>query len=141
MVTDQLTPDEMAELQKFLSVDSPQTDTKHNVHSFLREVATSKDTTKTGYLLDPELGIPKLPVRTDKELATFSEDVITRKVFADYFRSMSEITTSTSLSRDAKLLELAVINRRQLEDVTKRPRAKGGWFKKKEKEEGGVTNE
>ena len=139
VANDQLTQDELIELQRFLTVDGPQAEAKHNVHSFLREVATSKDTTKTGFLLDPELGSPKLPVRTHKELATFSKDVIQRKVFEDYFKSMSEITTSTSLSREAKLLELAVINRRQLEDVTKRPRAKRGWFKKKEEPEGGVV--
>lgn len=136
-VTEQLTPQEQVELAQFLSAGAPQPEEKHSVHSFLHKVATSKDTTKLGYLRDEELGMPKLPLRTHKELAIFSKEVCGLDVFADYFNKIGEITTSTSLSRDAKLLELAVINRRQLEDVTKRPRAKRGFFKKREEGEGG----
>lgn len=135
-VTEQLTPAEQVELAQYLAA-APMPEEKHSVHSFLHKVATSEDTTKLGYLKDEELGIPKLPVRTHKELAVFCEDVASMDSFKNFFNKMSEITTSTSLSRNAKLLELAVINRRQLEDVTKRPRAKRGFFKKREESEGG----
>lgn len=135
-VTDSLTPAEQVELAQFLS-SAPMPEEKHSVHSFLHKVATSEDTTKLGYLNEEELGMPKLPLRTHKELAIFSKEVCGLNVFADYFNSIGEITTSTSLSKNAKLLELAVINRRQLEDVTKRPRAKRGFFKKRDELEGG----
>ena len=137
MADDELTTAEAIELQRFLS-NTPMPDEKHNVHTFLHKVATSQDTTKLGYLNDEELGMPKLPIRTHKELAVFSKEVCGLTVFSDYFNKISEITTSTSLSRNAKLLELAVINRKQLEDVTKKPRVKRGFFKRRE-EEGGVN--
>lgn len=135
-VTEQLTPAEQVELAQFLSA-APMPEEKHSVHSFLHKVATSEDTTKLGYLRDEELGMPKLPIRTHKELAVFSKEVCALDIFSDYFNKLSEITTSTSLSRDAKLLELAVINRRQLEDVTKKPRTKRGFFRKRDETEGG----
>lgn len=135
-VTDQMTTPEQIELAQFLSA-SPMPEEKHSVHSFLHKVATSPDTTKLGYLKDEELGIPKLPIRTHKELAVFSKTVCNLDEFEKFFSAMSEITTSTSLSRDAKLLELAVVNRRELADVTKRPRTKRGFFKRREESEGG----
>ena len=40
---------------------------------------------------------------------------------------------STSLSKDAKLIELAVMQRREIADVTKRPMKENrGWFKGKQ---------
>ena len=135
-VTDSLTPAEQVELAQFLSA-APMPEEKHSVHSFLYKVATSEYTTKLGYLNEEELGMPKLPLRTHKELAVFSKEVCGLDIFADYFNKIGEITTSTSLSKNAKLLELAVINRRQLEDVTKKPRTKRGFFKKRDESEGG----
>ena len=51
--------------------------------------------------------------------------------WADYFKAKSEILTSTSLSKDAKLLELAVVSRREVADVTPKRQINTGWFKKK----------
>lgn len=136
-MNDQLSNEEMIELQKFLSAEAPSSQEKHTVHSFLHKVATSEDTTKTANLSVEELGMPKLPVRTHKELAVFCKDVADMDYFSGYFDKMSEITNATSLSKEAKLLNLAVITRRQLEDVTRRPRAKRGLFKRKDEEEGG----
>lgn len=129
---DQLTQEEMAELQKFVSSSAPTPDENHNAHKFIHSVSTSKDTTKTGYLQSEEVGTPLLPTRTYKELEVFCNDIGDMPYFADWFRQGSEIVTSTSLSKDAKLLELAVIVKRQLEDVTKQaPKENKGWFKKK----------
>ena len=84
---------------------------KKNLHSFFTDVIKSEDTTKTGYLKDEELGTPKLPVRTYKELSVFSKEVAGQKLFGEYFDSMSEIITSTSLSRDAALAKVFVLKR------------------------------
>jgi hypothetical protein len=142
-VTDNLTPEEAYELQQFLQSQTkglPRDGGVQNVHAFLREVAAAKDTTKTGFLTAEELGTPELPNRTFKELALFCDDIGNMGFFSDYFIKRSEILTSTSLSKEAKLLELAVISRRQLEDVTKpKKKENKGWFKKKDK--GGNVDE
>lgn len=106
------------------------------VHEFLNAVATSDDTTKTGFLSEEELGMPKLPLRTHKELALFCDEIANMKYMADYFNKKAEILTATSLSKNAKLLNLAVLNRRETADVTKsKPKPKKSWFKKKGSED------
>ena len=105
-----------------------------NTHTFLHNVAITDDTTKLGFLKEEELGLPRLPIRTYKELALFCDKVADMPIFNDYFMEMSEIITSTSLSKDAKLLELAVVTRREVADVTKKPRKENkSWFKSKNK--------
>lgn len=135
MSEDELTQDEMIELQKFLSGAGIQSsDEKGNLHNFLNKVIQTKDTTKLGYLNDEELGKPKHPIRTYKELELFCNDIADMEYFANYFKAMSEITTATSLSKEAKLLNLAVIQRREFGDITKKKQKPRGFFAKKEKE-------
>lgn len=135
MTTDiPLTPEEEKELQQFVSGygGTPMPEEKHNVHKFLHDVVTTKDTTKLGFLTEDEVGFPALPQRTLKELALFCKDVANMDYYSDYFKAKSEILTATSLSKEAKLLELAVVTRREVADVTKKERKKNkGWFKKK----------
>ena len=104
---------------------------KQNVHSFLFNVATADDTTKLGNLKEEEVGIPTLSSRTLKELALYCKDIADEKEWADYFEKRSEILTSTSLSKEAKLLELAVVNRREVADVTRQRKVNKGWFGKR----------
>jgi len=106
---------------------------KDNVHSFFSKIIKSTDTTKTGYLNETELGNSKLPVRTYKELALFSKDVYGDESWEDYFNKMSEIQTSTSLSKDGILIRLSVTQKKELADVSpKEKKANKGWFKKKD---------
>jgi|TARA_R100000750_G_C2338747_1_gene93255 hypothetical protein len=109
---------------------------KQSVFAFLNAVATAEDTAKTGYLRDDkdlnEVGIPKLPVRTFHSLAIIADQIMGNQYFKSYFEKEAEIVTKTSLSRNAKLLSLAVLQKREIADVTK----KGGgenksWFKPK----------
>jgi len=105
---------------------------KHNTHTFLNAVATSEDTVKLGYLKEEEVGIPKLSMRTLKELALYCREVGDEDDWADYFDKRAEILTSTSLSKDAKLIELAIVQRREVANVTKQPRkVNKSWFKSK----------
>ena len=110
---------------------------KQNIHTFLTNVIKAPDTTKTGNLTQEELGYPKLPVRTYKELELFSSDVWNQQVgWGDYFKKMSEIQTSTSLSKNAILLTLAATIRKELADMSperKEMKSNSGWFSKKEK--------
>lgn len=127
----QLTPEEKQELSQYL-YGTPVTEEKHSVHTFLHKVATSDDTTKLGYLREEEIGMPRHPIRAYKNFALMSNKIIDNPFFRDYFVSESEIVTSTSLSRNAKLLNLAVIQRRQVEDITPPRKENKSWFKKKE---------
>jgi len=107
-------------------------DSKQNIHSFLTNVIKTGDTTKVGNLTQDELGLPKLPVRTLKELELFCEDIYQDDGWADYFKKLSEIQTSTSLSKDAIVLRLSVTQKKELADVTpKNKKTNKGWFKKK----------
>ena len=128
----QLTEEERMELAKYLSeYGTPISSDKANLHTFLTNVVTAEDTTKLGFLNDDELGLMKHPLRAYKNLALISGKIMDNPFFEEYFAAEAEIVTSTSLSKDAKLLNLAVIQRKQVEDVTKRTKPNKGWFKKK----------
>lgn len=105
---------------------------KSNLHTFFTQVVKSNDTTKTGNVTQDELGMPKLPVRTYKELSLFCKDAEGMETFSEYFKDMSEIITSSSLSKDALLMKLAVTIKKELSDVTPAKKENKGWFKKKE---------
>lgn len=117
---------------KAYNFGAPVPEEKHNVHKFLHDVATSEDTTKVGNLTIEELGMPRLTLRTYKDLALISGKIMNNSFLAEYYNAQAEILTSTSLSKDGKLINLAVLQKRQIEDVTKPRKENGGWFKKKE---------
>lgn len=102
---------------------------QHNMHSFLTNVVASEDTTKTGNLSPEELGTSNLPVRTHKELALFCGSIADDKGWEKYFNAMSEIQTSTSLSKEGFLMKIANTIKKELADVTKRPKKNSGWFR------------
>ena len=81
---------------------------RHTVHTFLDNVAQADDTTKVGNITPEELGAPTLPVRTYKELAVFCKEVAGMEYFKEYFKKMSEVQTSTSLSKEGFLIKAAI---------------------------------
>ena len=126
----QLSEEELAERLAHLVGTTPTAEERQNIHTFLHNVAVAEDTTKTGNLEKEELGMPILPVRTYKELALFCRDVANMSYFSDYFLRKAEIATSTSLSKDVKLLSLAVLQKREVADTTTKPPVQNkGWFK------------
>ena len=127
-MTDEQLADEIAALVG----TAPTGEEKHSVHNFLHNVAIALDTTKVGNLSAEEVGTPKLPQRTYKELALFCSDVANMGYFSQYFLKKAEILTSTSLSKDAKLISLAIMTRKEIADVSEKPRAENrGWFKRR----------
>ena len=108
---------------------------KSNLHSFFTKVIQDTSTTKTGNLSEDELGVPKIPVRSMKELELFSKDIYMDDSWADYFNKMAEIQTSTSLSKEGFLLKLSVTSKKELADVTPKRKKNTGWFKKKQSTE------
>ena len=136
---EEITTEQAEEIIKSLGV-APVPEEKHSVHAFLHKVATSKDTTKLGNLSEEEVGAPKLPLRTYKELALFCTDIADMDYFGKYFDKKGEILTSTSLSKEALLLKLAVMQRREQSNILKAPAENKGWFKRKKKVSEGGTN-
>lgn len=124
-----------AELEKYSSLVGTATipEEKPNVHSFLIKVVETDDTTKLGNLTEEEVGTPKHPLRTEKELELFCNDIADMPYFAGYFRKEAEIMTSTSLSKEALLLNLAVVQRREVRRLKPR-RINKGWFRKRRQE-------
>jgi hypothetical protein len=133
MTDENLTPQEKDALKEYLGFGAQIPEEKYNVHSFLHKVATSDDTTKTGNLTIEELGMPKLNLRAIKGISLMAEMIVGNDLIASYFTREGEIMTSSSLSKDAKLLTLAVIQKRIIEDATKPRKENSGWFKPKEK--------
>ena len=133
---EELTEDQIAERLSSYIGTTPTPEEKQNVHTFLHNVAVADNTTKTGNLEKEELGIPLHPVRTYQELALFCKEIANMDYFSDYFKKKAEITTATSLSRDAKLLNLAVMQKREIAEIAPKPRRENkSWFKKKEPRE------
>lgn len=116
-------------------------ESKVNLHTFFTNVVKAKDTTKTGNLKEEEIGMSTLPVRTYQELSLFSKDIADQAEWSSYFKDLSEIQTSTSLSRDAILLKLAITQKKELADVSAPKKSENkGWFKSKNQpQDSGVT--
>ena len=128
MSDEQLTESEAQELVRQLEAE------KLTLPAFFGKVIENKETTRTGNLNQEELGISSLPVRSYKELELFCRNICEDDSWADYFKEMSEIQTSTSLSKDAILLRLVTTKRSEVADVTKPRKQNKSWFKKEEKE-------
>lgn len=106
---------------------------KQNQHTFFTKVIQNEDTTRIGNLNSEELGEPKIPLRSYKELSLFCKEIWEQKEWADYFEKEGQNLTATSLSKDAILLKLSVTNKKELADVTPKEKKKNkGWFKKNE---------
>lgn len=112
---------------------NPIPEEKQNLHSFLTKVIDAEDTTKVGNLTEEELGNLATTLRGTKELELISKEIMENDTFANYFKKEAEIITSTSLSKNAKLLNLSVVQKREIADVTPRRKPNSGWFKKKNK--------
>lgn len=122
-----ITEQEMEELLRNATGTATIPDQKFSPHAFLHAVATATDTTKVGNLREEEVGIPKLSSRTLKELALFCRNIADEDSWGDYFEKRAEILTSTSLSKEAKLIDLAVMNRSEIANVSRRRVLKKNW--------------
>lgn len=134
-MTDQLTEQDMQQIAQLAGYGSQENESKKSVYTFLDNVAKADDTTKLGNLSDDEVGQPGNPIRVYKKMALFAGDIMENSELKDYFNKESEIVTSTSLSKEALLLRLAVTQKKELADVTQRRKENKSWFKKKDKNE------
>jgi len=109
-----------------------------NTHTFFTDIIKAKSTTKTGNLDKDELGIPRLTQRGIKELELFCRDTFMDNGWANYFKDLAEIQTSTSLSKDGILIKLAVTQKKELADLSPEKKKNKGMFgfgRKKEEEQ------
>ena len=70
-----------------------------------------------------------------KELSLISDQIMGNEFFKDYYAKRAEILTSTSLSKDAMLIKLAVVQRREISDMTPVRKENKSWFKKRKEPE------
>jgi hypothetical protein len=149
--TPQTESQEMSDQEALLRIanamkdNTPTQDEKQNVHTFLNNVATSKDTLKTGNLRDDkelnELGNPSYTVRGAKEMELDAQKIMGNDFFADYFKEQAEITLASSLSRNGFLIRQATTQVKQVADITRRRKINKGWFgKSTEENQGGDPN-
>ena len=111
----------------------PTPEEKPNPSTIIRRVMDIPSTTRVGNLHADEVGIPVLSLRTLKEREHIARNIIGNKYYADYFRDKAEILSATSLSKDAKLITLAVTQQqhRILKDDSKPQVKNTGWFSSK----------
>jgi hypothetical protein len=135
-----LTPEERELLLSASIGANPLKEDKHNAHTFLNAIANSKDTTKTGNLEMAELGVTAYALRSYMNMKLISNELCTDSLWGNYFAMKGEILTSSSLSKNGFLTGLAVVQKRQIEDVTiAQPKPNKGWFTKKGSSDAGVT--
>lgn len=105
---------------------------KQSVYSIFEKVINkSQSTIRVANLTPDELGISKLPFRTYLELALFCEDIVGDDEFSEYFTKMGAIQSDSSLGREGFLMKLLVTMKKELADVSPKPKSKNkGWFKK-----------
>ena len=139
MAEEQLSEQEKELIKEIAGYGGAAPEGKHNVHTFLFNVATAEDTTKLGNLTPQELGNLDNPVRAYKHLASFANDIMDKPELSKYFGFQSEIATSTSLSKEGFLVSKATESVRKVGDITKKPMKENkGWFSKKEKPQEGA---
>ncbi len=107
---------------------------KANVHSFFTKIIQNPETTRIGNVTEDELGSPQITIRGLKELEVFSKDIETDSLWAGYFSSMAEATTSTSLSKEGFLIRQSQTQKKELADTTPKRKANKGWFRKGQSE-------
>ena len=121
--------------------NAPSTEDKHSVHTFLFNIASSKNTTKVGNLRDDkdmdELGNPTHNVRGSLAMARISEVIMKNDYFSNWFKQEGESTLATSLSRDGFLVRQGTTQTKQVADITKRRKINKGWFGSQKVEESG----
>ena len=118
--TTEINEEQIADMIEKMVGTTPQPEEKTNVHTFLTKVVQEEDTTKLGNLLIEELGMPQIPVRSDKSLALWCDKIMDNPFYRDLFLQESEDTTSTSLSKEGFLIKHATIIKKEIADTTKK---------------------
>ena len=128
-------------------MSSSHAETISNVHSFLRDASRTKTVeinkgfsrpaVSLSNVTEEELGHGEITVRGLQKISLFCNAVGNKKGFANYFAQKAEILNATSLGKNAKLLELAVMQKKIISDETSKKSKRKGLFGGKEQQQGG----
>ncbi len=131
-------------LAQTMKDNAPQTDDKHNLHSFLVSVVEEKKPEtiiKVGNLRDDkdfnELGIPRWNVRGALEMARISDKIMNNDFFKNFFLASATETVSSSLSREGFIVRQGTTTTKAVADITKRRKENKGMFGSKKIEQQG----
>jgi hypothetical protein len=126
--TEELTPDEIEELNKYLST-VPKKEEKAGIFSFFQRVFKAKDTSKAGFVDEQEL----FSARTYQSAALYADEMNLKEV-GKYLRNEGEIVLATSLSKTGFLIKAIITQKRELTAKTAAEKKKR-WLGKKEETE------
>ena len=132
------TDEQLAQLEKQLEAElnaapqssgdygTPTSPDKDTPYKFFREIINSKDSKKTGNVSSPELGKPKMPIRSALKIALYANAEGLNHV-SDYLKNIAEIDLATSSSKDGFLSKLFVTQIRKTQSLNDKPAEKKGW--------------
>jgi hypothetical protein len=127
---EELTPEEMEELNKYLS-NVPMREEKTGILHFFNKILKLKDTSKGSYLNENEL----FAIRTYKSAALYANQM-NLKLIGDYLDKEAEIIAATSLGKDGFLIKQVVTQKKELTAKTASEKKKK-WLQSKKEEENG----
>jgi hypothetical protein len=131
MPEDELTPDELEELER-LGLGYPKQGDKGNLYEFFNKVLKAEDSIKVANLDTEELDA----VRFLRNASLFS-NVFELDLVSEYFKDKAEVILASSDSKRGFLINTAVTQKRQVgsDQKTKSSGGISGWFKKKDKDQ------
>ncbi|KKM75548.1 hypothetical protein LCGC14_1389180 [marine sediment metagenome] len=89
------------------SYGSPEPKKKDNVYKFFREILKLKETWKVGNLRETEIGLAKISIRGNLEIAQYSK-IEGLDTISDYFEERARMIAATSMGRKGFLAQLFV---------------------------------
>lgn len=124
------------ETRKSLGYGFPEQEEKQSLIAFFKRIIDKEFNAKTANLTNDEMGVARLPVRSNMELANYCK-MMNMEALSTAFMDDAQILLGTSLSREGFLAKLAVTTQKFSEtSLTKQLGQSGekkkGLFKKKE---------
>lgn len=113
MVSEEEIADLEAQLEAMSNTDaaasygSPEPQKKDSVYKFFREILKLPETWKVGNLTNNEIGIAKISIRGNLEIAQYAE-IEGLDTIKDYFTERARIVGATSMGRKGFLAQLFV---------------------------------
>ena len=131
MAIEDLTPEELEELERALGGSSPPIQERHDIFSFFNKILKTKDTIKVSNLSESELNAFRLL----RNLALFAEKMGWDLV-AEYLKGEGEVMLASALSKRGFFINAAITQKREQRIGTKPVReVKRGWFRPAQTEE------
>lgn len=122
------------DLQDMFEDYNPKQNVKDSIFRFFRDILKLKDSSKTGYLKEEEIGRLPLTVRGYQSMANFFHSQKMDRI-AEHFIREGEITLATSLSRKGFFLQTTVTQIKKEQKMSSTPEPQRGFLFGKPKEQ------